>query len=115
VRTSSTSAIGRTDERAPVDRPQLGRNHELLPIYRGTECSNPFRSSGASNANLASSIKSGGAGPIESTAAQIVRDPKSALGARAEARGNTVSYFSRASSIRRSSRRSARAPVTFSR
>ena len=38
-----------SDDRAPVDRPQLGRNHELLPVYSGTERSNPFRSSGESS------------------------------------------------------------------
>ena len=36
------------DDRAPVHRTQLGRNHKLLPIWRGTERSNPFRSSGES-------------------------------------------------------------------
>jgi len=36
------------DDRAPVHRTQLGRNHKLLPIWRGTERSNPFRSSGKS-------------------------------------------------------------------
>ena len=37
-----------SDDSAPVDRPQLGRNQVLLPVYSGAERSNPSPSSGES-------------------------------------------------------------------
>ena len=42
---------------AQVERPQLGRTHKPLPVWRGTERSNPYRSSKESATNLTGKIE----------------------------------------------------------